>query len=158
MKSFITGDIFVTSPPKQTLKAWSPFWDCASILFEFQNSEVDEERSEWRLFWVAGIALLRTIGHVLAKSDTLTSTKHKIAVDKLWAEWKSHADENGIFWSFIEEERNNLLKTYESGATLAQDGDGFYVKYATGEDAFQLFREAVYWWRYQLINLETQIH
>lgn len=133
------GDIFITSPPKQTLKAWEPFWDCVSILFQFQNSDVDEECSEWRLFWIAGIALLRTIGHALAKSDAATSIEHKNMIDKLWDEWKSDPEHNAIFWEFIEQERNNLLKTYEFGAVLAQDDVGFYVKYTNGDGAFELF-------------------
>jgi hypothetical protein len=150
-------DIFVLRPNKQTLKAWEPFWDCVTILFEFQNSDVDEDRAEWRLYWVAGIALLRTIGHVLAKSDAAISTNHKNQVDKLWAEWKSDLHENKIFWNFIENERNNILKTYTFGATLAQDETGFYVTYAGEENAFSLFRESVYWWREQLLTLEGRI-
>jgi hypothetical protein len=49
MISYISDDIFVFSPPKQSLKAWEPFWDCVTILFEFQNSDADEEHTEWRL-------------------------------------------------------------------------------------------------------------
>lgn len=157
MDSYITGDIFVRSPPKQTLEAWVPFWDCVAILFEFQNSDVDEEHTEWRIYWVAGIALLRTIGHVLAKADTLTSPKHKAEIEALWARWKSDLEANSVFWNFIEKERNNLLKTYSFGAELAKDDEGYFVKYKGGEDAFQLFREAVYWWRHQLMALEERL-
>jgi hypothetical protein len=101
--------------------------------------------------------LLRTVGHVLAKSDALKSAKHKIEIDKLWIEWKSTPKENAIFWNFIEEERNNILKAYTFGATLANDGNGLYVSYLNGEDAFQLFGEAVYWWRHQLSALEERL-
>ena len=155
--SYITGDIFVSSPPKQTLKAWEPWWDCVHILFEFQNSDVDEEHTEWKLYWIAGMALLRTIGHVLAKSDALVSPGHKAEVDRLWAEWRGDRQTNSIFWDFIEEERNNILKTYTFGAQLARYDDGYYVAYRGGEDAFQMFREAVYWWRHQLRQLETRV-
>jgi len=154
MISYITGDIFVAKVPKQTLKAWEPFWDCVTILFEFQNSDIDDEHPEWRLHWVAGIALLRTIGHVLVKADAPLSQTHKRAVDSLWADWKDNATDNAIFWNFIETERNNLLKTYTFGATLKQDGESFIVRYTDGEDALQLYREAVYWWRHQLNRLE----
>lgn len=157
MISYVTGDIFASSPPKQTLKAWDPLWDCVRILFEFQNFDVDEEHSEWRLYWVAGIALLRAIGHVLAKADALTSQEHNNAINKIWSTWKQNSDENKIFWEFIDNERNNILKTYTFGAELVQDKRGFYVTYLGGQDAFQLFREAVYWWRYQLITLEDDI-
>ncbi|MFL7905269.1 hypothetical protein ACJ41P_29350 [Azospirillum argentinense] len=157
MSSYITGDIFVSAPPKQTLKAWGPFWDCVDILFEFQNSDADEEHTEWRLLWVAGIALLRTIGHVLAKVDGAASSAHKQAVDHAWARWKADTTANAIFWDFIEKERNNLLKTYEFGAKISKGDNGYFVEFSGGEDAFQLFREAVYWWRHQLITIEDQL-
>lgn len=98
--NYVTGDIFVFSPPRQTLKAWGPFWDCVVILFEFQNSDVDEEHSEWRLYWVAGIALLRTIGHVLAKTDAMTSPRHGTEIDCLWESWKSDRALSSIFGTY----------------------------------------------------------
>ena len=157
MTSHISGNIFVFSPPKQSLKAWEPFWECVSILFQFQNSDVDEEHTEWRLFWIAGIALLRTIGHVLAKVDATSSSDHNAAIDNAWIAWKADTSGNAIFWDFIEKERNNLLKTYEFGAELLQDEDGYFVEFSDGEDAFQKFREAVYWWRHQLMLIEDQV-
>jgi hypothetical protein len=157
MNDYITGDIFVFTPPRQTLKAWGPFWDCVTILFEFQNSDVDEEHSEWRLHWVAGIALLRTIGHVLDKADATVSPRHRGEIDQLWEGWKSDRARSSIFWDFIEKERNSLLKTYAFGATLSHDDEGYFVKFEDGQDAFQLFRQAVYWWRHQLMALEDAI-
>jgi hypothetical protein len=157
MANYVTGDIFVFSPPLQSPKAWAPFWDCVAILFEFQNSDVDEEHSEWRLSWVAGIALLRTIGHVLAKADVLASSRHRDEINRMWEDWKSDRKKASIFWDFIEKERNNLLKTYTFGATLLQNSEGYYVAFTDGNDAFQLFRQAVYWWRHQLMTLEVTL-
>ncbi|KGF69687.1 hypothetical protein LL06_09730 [Hoeflea sp. BAL378] len=160
MASFITGDIFTRTSPIQTLKAWEPYWDCVGILFHFQNSDIvdgDDELPEWRLHWVSGLALLRTVGHVLAKVDALASPAHATAVDGLWATLKADRPSSAIFWSFIEEERNNLLKTYTFGAKLSSDEDGYFIEFADGQDAFQLFREAVYWWRHQLELLEKEL-
>lgn len=160
LADIITGDIFVYSPPKQSLKAWEPFWDCVGILFNFQNSDVadgDEELPEWRLYWVAGIALLRTVGHVLAKVDSQSSLKHSRAISDLWDQLRGDRGSHRIFWDFIEKERNNLLKTYEFGAQLSKDEDGYYVATSDGDDAFQLFRYAVYWWRKQLTDLEDAV-
>ena len=100
--SYVDGDIFVFLPPPQTLKTWEPPWDCMIILFEFQHLDVDEERSEWRLYWVAGLTLLRTVGHVLAKSDALASPRHQAEVDRLWESSSSNRRQSGIFWEFIE--------------------------------------------------------
>lgn len=160
MTSFITGDIFTRTSPIQTLKAWEPYWDCVGILFHFQNSDIvdgDHELPEWKLHWVSGIALLRTVGHVLAKVDALVSPAHAAAVDGLWARLKADRQSSAIFWNFIEEERNNLLKTYTFGAKLGFNEDGYLIEFADGRDAFQLFREAVYWWRHQLETLENEL-
>ncbi len=135
MPNYVTGDIFVASPPKQTLKAWGPFWDCVSILFMFQNSDVadgEEELPEWRLSWVAGLALLRAIGHVLAKVDAKTSLAHGEAITAIWQGFQADRAGSAIFWEFIEKERNNLLKTYSFGARLAYDEEGAYIRFEDG--------------------------
>jgi hypothetical protein len=160
MASLITGDIYTRRPPRQTLRAWAPYSDCVQILLHFQHSDIvngDEELPEWKLHWVSGLALLRTVGHVLAKVDARSSSAHAIAVDQLWARLKSDRQSAAIFWDFIEEERNSLLKTYTFGAKLSSDGDGYFIEFADGGDAFELFREAVYWWRYQLELLEAEL-
>src|SRR4051812_8108328 len=98
--NYVTGDVFVMRPPHQTLKAWDPFWDCVSILFQFQNSDLvdgDQELSEWRLFWVAGVALLRTVGHVLAKVDAGVSPCHGKAIGSLWTRLQSDRKLYSIF-------------------------------------------------------------
>lgn len=157
---YVTGDIFVMSPPRQTLRAWAPFWDCVSILFQFQSSDVsdgDTELPEWRIHWVAGIALLRAVGHVLAKADAETSSAHAEIIASFWEELRRDRDNAEIFWQFIEKERNNLLKTYSFGARLVHGDDGGYIEFEGGRDAFQLFRQAVYWWRMQLMHMEAQI-
>lgn len=144
----------------QTLKGWEPFWDCVGILFHFQNSDVtdgNEELPEWRLYWVAGVALLRTIGHVLAKADAKSSPNHTQEIDNLWSRLRSDRESSWIFWDFIEKERNNLLKTYSFGARLAHDEKGAYIEFGDGDDAFQLYRQAVYWWRHQLMELEATL-
>ncbi|MEO9899293.1 hypothetical protein [Nisaea sp.] len=160
MDDYVTGDIFTFNPPQQTLSAWAPFWDCVSILFNFRTSEIsdgDEEYVEWRLFWVAGVALLRTVGHVLAKVDTNASEEHAQAIASWWKQIRSNKENSWIFWQFIEKERNNLLKTYTFGAQFSLHGDEAKIIFEDGEDAFERFREAVYWWRHQLLTLEGQL-
>lgn len=67
---------------------------------------------------------MRTVGHVLAKVDARVSPAHAEAVNGLWAKLKADRRSSAIFWDFIEEERNNLLKTYAFGAKLSSDEDG----------------------------------
>lgn len=158
MMSYVTGDLYIRKVHKQTLKAWEPFWDCVNILFYFQNSDIADgevERSEWRLYWVSGVALLRTIGHVLAKVDAKSSLQHSQAIDDFWKSLHSERESAWIFWEFIEKERNNLLKVYSFGAQFVYAENDSFIQFENGDDAFELFREAVYWWRHQLIELEA---
>ena len=63
-----------------------------------------------------------------------------------------------IFWDFIEKERNNLLKTYSFGARFVSHGDeNPSIEFGDSQDAFELFRQAVYWWRHQLMEIEEVI-
>src|SRR5262245_12154749 len=112
MKTWITGDIFVCHLGRATLKAWEPWEYTRRSLFELQNSDIDEEHPEWRTNWIAGVAMLRTVGHVLHKVDAKTSTTHRSLIESAWAAWKMNKDEHWIFFDFIEKERNNILKTF----------------------------------------------
>lgn len=59
-----------------------------------------------------------------------------------------------VFWEFIEQERNNLLKTFNFGVELDEQG----LWYPSLEmDGVQLLREATYWWRRQLEELEEKL-
>ena len=67
---------------------------------------------DFRVLWVAELALLRTIGHVLHKVDR-DRTKLRDAIDCAWSRWNSDRAAYQLFWVFIEEERNVILKQYE---------------------------------------------
>jgi hypothetical protein len=79
-------------------------------------------------------------------------------IESIWAEWKANKDEHWIFFDFIEKERNNILKLFSFGAMLPASEDNRTLVYGnTDLDAAQLFREAVYWWRTQLRELEGRL-
>lgn len=95
---------------------------------------------------------------MLAKVDAKTSPNHADAITARWKGFQADRGGSTIFWDFIEKERNNLLKTYSFGARLAWDEDQHaYVEFEDGLDAFELFREAVYWWRHHLMALEREL-
>ena len=154
-KSFIPdrSDLFTRVSPVRTLKAWEPFAECVAMNFELQNSDVGPDFPEWRMKWVYGV-MLRTIGHVLEKVDTKTSDQHQDVIRSAWQRWKSDHGGNWIFWDFIEQERNSILKTYDFGVEL---GDGFLWHTGIGQDGVQLMREATYWWRSELEDLEARL-
>lgn len=159
LTSWIAGDIFTSAPGMLTLKAWEPWEMTRSALFEIQNSDIDAEHPEWRTNWIAGVAMLRATGHVLHKVDAATSARHKSMIDAAWHSWSTDRDGNWICFDFIEKERNNILKTFSFGAQLPSAEDGRLLAYGnTDFDAAQLFREAVYWWRFQLRMIEFQLH
>ena len=159
MKSWITGDIFMSSEiERPTLSAWAPWYFVKEILFRIQNSDIDEEHPEWRIDWIAGVAVLRVIGHVLHKVDSVKSAKHSAIINFAWREWRNNQDNHWIFTEFVEKERNSIMKEFNFGATLPADEDNRTLAFKDTEfDATQLFREAVYWWRAQLRSIEVAI-
>ena len=148
------SDLFVKEINTQTLSAWLPYWDCVGMNFELQNSDIDDEHPEWRMHWVFAVVMLRTVGHVLAKVDSRKSNVHERVIQGCWTQWKAHKAENWVFWDFIENERNNILKAYEFGVELDEHG---LWHAGLGEDGVQLMREGTYWWRSELENIERAL-
>jgi hypothetical protein len=52
----------------------------------------------FRLYWVAGVALARAVGHVLQKVDGEHHATIKRAVASAYAAWKADKQANAIFW------------------------------------------------------------
>jgi hypothetical protein len=95
-----------------TLKAREVLRDCELLLADLNN----EPQSElWRLRWVGLVVLLRAIGHVLNKVDREVNPEGRIVIDNAWEELRGSKPEPKIFWKFIEDERNNILKAYNFG-------------------------------------------
>ena len=68
--------------------------------------------SQWRRRWLTVLALLRAIGHVLDKVDGADSPALRSAINQWRPEVKGDKEHHAIFWEFVEQERNNVLKTY----------------------------------------------
>lgn len=68
--------------------------------------------SEWSRRWVALVALLRAVGHVLDKVDGQRSRELRRIVHDEYRKLKDSKPEPHIYWGFIEEERNLVLKEY----------------------------------------------
>ncbi|RCS25257.1 hypothetical protein DUT91_00035 [Phyllobacterium salinisoli] len=67
-----------------------------------------------RIVWVTSLTLLRSVGHVLAKVDSKRSKWIGDASAHQFAALKVARFENVIYWEFIENERNLVLKEYAS--------------------------------------------
>jgi hypothetical protein len=68
-----------------------------------------------RVAWVGIVTLLRAVGHVVSKIDAEQNPNVDRIVKRLWSDWRSTKPDPAIFWEFIENERNSVLKQYEFG-------------------------------------------
>ena len=147
-------DLFIYKPVMRSLDAWEPWREVVETVFMLENSDIGEEYPEWRMYWVYGVVNLRIIGHVLDKVDAHANETNRSEIKRLWAEWKTDKEAHSIFWQFIENERNNILKTYKFG--VEPHKTGIYYE-PLDQDGIQLMREAAYWWRDQLEDLEERL-
>jgi hypothetical protein len=127
-----------------------------------------DTEADFRVLWVASVALCRSIGHALHNSGNQSV---KYSSERRYAEWKE--DKNGIFSSFIEKERNNVLKehrsSFDADATFAPlsingfliDNDWFYVPFVDDKfgdiDVRDKLLEARDWWFEQLASIEAEL-
>lgn len=142
--------------------------DCKHAL-EFLEHETDPRK--FRLFWLAAVAALRSVGHVLIKVDADSHESIAIEAAAAYTRWKQNKETHRIFWSFIEKERNTLLKEGEPGvcplpsilhveADFAYDCDfnifapmlkGPYI----GEDCRDILKLAIQWWEHEITSIKT---
>lgn len=137
--------------------------DCRVALAWAEDARSDQE---FRVRWVALVALLRAVGHVLDKVDGARGSAWRSAVSALWNEWQRDRAKHAIFWDFVEAERNSVLKTYEVGVVVGDvevvDKDGATHTLDeclfkpieegpfAGEDGRDVASEAISWWETQL--------
>lgn len=149
--------------------------DCGIAL---EMLEEVEDLRRWRVLWAGSAALLRAVGHVLKKVDG-ADPRIGFVVDQRYRSWQSERQANAIFWDFIEEERNNVLKEYQFGMSLEEEipllvqsrtlndeaegcvfqvGENLYrpllTGHGAGEDARDVYREALEWWQRELTTIE----
>jgi hypothetical protein len=91
------------------------------------------------------VALLRAVGHVIDKVDGQRSREIRRIVDEEYRKLKDSKPEPHIFWGFIEDERNLVLKEYRFRGLHVS---GFNVTSITGASLktaqqFTLTREGV---------------
>jgi hypothetical protein len=106
------------------------------------------------------------VGHALRKVDAARNPELKPIVEQRYTAWKADPERARIFFEFIEQERNLILKEYEvriefspmittSEATHAwRVGSNIFCPVASGyyaaQDVRDVLREAVAWWDAEL--------
>ena len=158
-----------------SLLAWRPWKDALDACNLLSSFDSPGEQKNWRLYWLAGVASLRAIGHVMDKVDSKKSLDHKNVIAAWWLGVKKNKPL--VFSEFIEPERNNILKLYEFGAepspvtsyTMNDRGLSYaelVKKYGErhiliwgpdGENGIEVMARAVVWWDEELRVIEEAI-
>lgn len=158
--------------------------DCRTAL-EMLQGEADPDR--WRVHWAGGVALLRAVGHVLLNVDQPANAELTKIASAAHRRWRSEGSADAVYREFILEERNNILKEYRSKVhPLAKvpvvvrlklmnpaTGEISYHEqpadfdenlfrplvegYGEGEDARDVFEEALCWWERELDALDAEL-
>jgi hypothetical protein len=106
------------------MKAREVFRDCQYATQQLGKA-IDEQRlDDAKVLWFASLAMLRAIGHVLQKVDV--KTYGVVFEDRLHARYKQWK-QDPIFADFIERERNNILKEYDSSLTEQSTTENDYL-------------------------------
>jgi len=118
---------------------------------------------------------------VLRKVDALTDPALEKIINEEWSKLQNSKPEPRIFWEFIDEERNNILKEYQisagQGVTIRPGTTHINLKtgeqkseqslptlyhytinsgYYKGKEQKDVLSEAIEWWEEYLKNIETQ--
>jgi hypothetical protein len=160
-----------------SLAARTVLEDCRQAAAQFAPGI---QGAQWRIVYMANLALLRAVYHVLKNRDAAASTKLRRAF-KAWDDGllasRPHPE---IYWEFIVSERNMLLKEYQSSAGQGATAPGVLTEvnartgeqsvtrlgvvehhytmndgYFAGRDQRDLIAEAIAWWETQLASLEA---
>ncbi|WP_010197179.1 hypothetical protein [Psychrobacter sp. PAMC 21119] len=141
--------------------------------------ENETNYESFRVLWVAAITLARAIGHILDKVDSRQSELMKVTVSNKWKSLKENKEvaANKIFFEFIEDERNKILKEYEFGLLSSPIdlfvvdtdsipskftlGDGIYIPlqngFYVGTDCRDVLAEAIQWWEEYINEIDAEI-
>jgi len=122
-----------------------------------------EDKRLFRIYFVACMTILRTVGQVLVSKNTKPTIKASAL--KLFEDHKSNQEKHRIFFDFVKKERDIIVHEYD--INLGEDYDVVFSSDDTvfslgdlyrpladfefdGEDVRDLIREAINWWVVQL--------
>ncbi|MEZ9231356.1 hypothetical protein AB4259_09760 [Vibrio amylolyticus] len=138
--------------------------------FAYEKLKASQTEEEFRINWVACLALLRAVGHVLAKVDSKHSSRTKNAIDAWWSQLNRRKVENSIFWEFIDEYRNNIVKEYNLGVHFVPtelyslegeevvNVEHHLISFTdSSENCIELVADSLVWWGVQLSDIQREI-
>ena len=152
--------------------------DCEGALEDFKYGV---QGGEWRRRWITAVVLLRTVGHVLSKVDARSDPELGKIINSEWEKLQASKPEPRIFWEFIDQIRNSILKEYEisagQGVTIRPGTTHINLKtgeqthgeslptlyhytinsgYYIGREQKDILLEAIQWWDDYLKNIESK--
>ena len=146
--------------------------DCHFALREFAG---DIQGARWRIIYMANVALLRAVYHVLESRDVPTNAKLNQSFNTWKVELLRTKPTPEIYWKFIVDERNQILKEYAATRVTnsvvsdirfdlstgkAEDLGNARQQYTMAEGHFAgqeqryLIKCAIEWWELELQKLE----
>ena len=137
--------------------------------------QTEQSSDPFRVLWVASVALYRAIGHAIQKVDSISSPQLRLAIQATYESWKGNPDHHPVFFEFIEDERNSVLKEYEFGfmsgagtldglvlpnGLLATLSDNFFCPMSAGRfagvDCRAVLDLSINWWQ-QLDHIDRAV-
>jgi hypothetical protein len=152
-----------------TKAARSVLRDC-ELALEMMDEVTDPDRM--RVLWVGALALIRLVGHRLHESDG-QSELYRAAIAEHWNYLQQSQDP--MFWQFIKNYRDAAVKRHDTripedssflGLVPHSNGGHLLVTFEDclllplesgwreGEDARDVYRDAIDWWDFQLSEIE----
>jgi len=106
-----------------------------------------------RIIWIAGITLVRSVGHILQKHDAVVHPTIAQPLKGFWAAWQNEI----IFKKFIEPERNVLLKELGTAFETEFISEGLRFQIDLGDLGLQspigALELSVAWWGQKISDL-----
>jgi hypothetical protein len=154
--------------------------DCRQALEEIKDGVMGRQ---WRIRWVAAVALLRTVGYVLKEVDSSNDRLLKQIIKEEWENLKQTRPQPTIFWEFIGAERHNIIHQYKitAGQGVTIRPGTMYIDLKTGHqssgpslptlynytinegsykglDQREVLQEAIDWWEKYLDRIDKDYH
>jgi len=101
--------------------AWKVMRDARLAFGDFKKAVEAGDAARCRIYWILCVTLLRAVGHILEKKDAARSQWLATSVKSHYQELQRRRLGDLIYWEFIVEERNILLKEY-SASIIEKNG------------------------------------
>jgi len=153
------GNQQTLSPHVITSAAWKVLRDARLAFTDFKLVVKRNDSARSRIYWILCVTLLRAVGHVLQNKDSGRSEWLKISIDAHYKEIQARRLTDLIYWEFIVEERNILLKEYTASVFEKENGEIKLTNLIVGGIFYgpaEVIEASLSWWAQSLENIQAQ--